>query len=74
MEVSGHIDRNFRNYENWNVILNLILWGVVVKDNSPYHNVQVSPAPTSNSTKIDDIVVKGIKNSIPRRKVKPGYT
>lgn len=49
-----HHDMNFNNYEKWlkeKLIPNLPSNSVVVIDNAPYHNVQLNPAPTSNSRK-----------------------
>lgn len=51
-----HGDMNFDNYEKWikhQLIPNLKPKSVLVIDNTPYHNKQVNPAPTSSWKKQD---------------------
>jgi transposase len=49
-----HHEMNFDNYERWlntKLILNLPPNSVLLVDNEAYHNVQLSPAPTSSCRK-----------------------
>lgn len=53
-----HDEMNGKNYEKWlieKLIPNLPEKSVIVTDNAPYHNVQLNPAPTSNSKKAEMI-------------------
>lgn len=58
---------NGENYEKWvheKPIPNLPEKSVVVDDNAPYHNVQISKAPTSASKK-DNMVAWLAEKNIP---------
>jgi transposase len=51
-----HSEMNAQNYGKWleeKLIPNIPANSVIVTDNAPYHNVQLNPAPTSNSKKAD---------------------
>ena len=51
-----HDDMNFDNYSRWmreKLLPNLPPNSVIVVDNASYHNVQLNPAPTSSSRKLE---------------------